>query len=355
MSETLVFSYGSPNPVEGLHLRSAPLPECGPEQVVVQFLASPINPLDFLVLYAKYPAKPQNTIEGEDGKQLAIPGSDGAGRIIQAGPAVRNLSVGDVVILRSHCRGTWRTHAVFEEGDLIRVPNTIDARLASILRMGVAPAHFLLREYHTIEPGEWIMQNAATGTISHFVGQLAQIYGIKVISIIRDRSTADELERTKRSLRSHGASLVLTEEELRTTTELRSKRIVMAIDSVSDDTLARDMAAHLVPGATFITAGFLGVASRPEVNLRQFLWTRNITLKPFRLSDCLSKRDPQQQASLFEWFADLLKRGSLKAPSLEYIHWKQGEEGLERKLQEAITKHDQGEAGQRKKILVFGE
>jgi hypothetical protein len=36
-------------------------------------------------------------------------------------------------------------------------------------------------------------------SISHFVSQLAPLYGIRVISVIRNRSTADELERTKRS------------------------------------------------------------------------------------------------------------------------------------------------------------
>jgi hypothetical protein len=33
-----------------------------PEQVVVEFLAAPVNPLDFLVIHGKYPIKPQTTI-----------------------------------------------------------------------------------------------------------------------------------------------------------------------------------------------------------------------------------------------------------------------------------------------------
>lgn len=354
MAESLVFTYGAPNPIDGIQLVTQPIPTYGPEEVVVEFLAAPVNPLDFLVIHGKYPIKPKSTITGQDGEQWAIPGSDGAARIIQIGSAVRNLAVEDLVILRAHCKGTWRTHAVFTEEDLIRIPATVKPHLASILRMGIAPAYFLLREYHNLEPGDWIIQNAATGTISHFVSQLAPLYGIKVISVIRNRSTADELGRTKRSLRSHGASLVFTEEELRTTDALTGKRIVLAIDSVSDDSLARNMAASLIPGGTLVTAGFLGTAESHEGNLRQFLWQRNITLKSFRLSDCLGRRTPPQQVALFEWFAELLAHGTLKAPALEFVPWKRGAKGLQKSLFDPIQRAYDNEAiGGRKTVFVF--
>ena len=353
MVETLAFSYGAPNPIASLQLASPDLPDCGPRQVVVQFLAVPINPLDFFVIEGKYPVKPQSIFTNEAGEQLAIPGSDGAARILQTGSAVGDFGVDDIVILRTHCRGTWRTHAVLEEDDLIRISSIIDPRLASLLRMGVAPAYFLLRQYQSLEPGDWIIQNAATGTISHFVCQLAVLFGVRVISIIRNRSSAEELERTRRSLRSHGASLVLTEDELSTSTALDGKKITLAIDSVSDDALARTMAARMIPGATLVTAGFLGAATaRLDPQLRQFLWQKNINLKAFRLSDCLGKRDLPQLTALFEWFGGLFARGILKAPALEYVHWKQGSEKW---LQDAIWKQEQGSVGQRKTILVFEE
>lgn len=225
MAEALVFTVGCSEPITTLHLVNSTLPDCGPRQVVVKFLAIPINPLDFVVIEGKYPVKLQSCYKNEVGETLAIPGSDGAARIIQTGSAVDQLNVGDTVVLRTHCRGTWRTHAVFEEEDLIRLPSTLDSRLGCLLRMGVAPAYFLLREYHGLEPGDWIIQNAATGTISHFVCQLAPLFGVRVISIIRNRSSAEDLERTKRSLRSHGASLVLTKDELGMNAILEGKKL----------------------------------------------------------------------------------------------------------------------------------
>ncbi|KAJ6141376.1 hypothetical protein N7470_009766 [Penicillium chermesinum] len=352
MSDSLVFPFGSPEPLKGLRLVAHPRPTYGPDQVLVQFLAVPINPLDFLVIHGKYPIKPQSSIV-DAGETLAIPGSDGAARVVEVGSGIQHLAVGDLVVLRTHCKGTWRTHAVLGEDDLIRLPSTVPPRLASILRMGIAPAYFQLREYCSLEPGDWIMQNAATGTISHFVSQFAPLYGVGVISVIRNRANANELERTKRSLRSHGASLVLTEEELHSTNALDGKRVVLAIDSISDDDLARHMATRLTPGGTLLTAGFLRPKVSSEGNLRQFLWQRNITLKSFRLSDCLGRRAGPQQEALFEWFAKLLAQGTLKAPALEYVGWKRGTPSLEETLREAIRRAHEGAVGSRKQIFVF--
>lgn len=351
MAEALAFPVGCSNPITSLHLVNKTLPDCGPQQVVVKFLAVPINPLDFVVIEGKYPVKLQSVYNNEAGETLAIPGSDGAARIIQTGSAVDQLVVGDIVVLRAHCRGTWRTHAAFDENDLIRIPSTINPRLGCLLRMGVAPAYFLLQEYHSLEPGDWIIQNAATGTISHFVCQLAPLIGVRVISIIRNRSSTEELEHTKRSLRSHGASLILTEDELGTNTALEGKRITLAVDSVCDDTLTCKMATYLIPGATLLTVGFLGAATaRPDPQLRQFLWQKNIALKAFRLSDCLGKRNLSQQTALFEWFGDLFARGFVKSPALENVYWGKISE---KQLQDAIWNQTQASVGQRKAVLVF--
>jgi trans-2-enoyl-CoA reductase len=45
--------------------------------------------------------------------------------------------------------------------------------------------------------------------------------------------------------------------------------------------------------------------------------------------------------------------GTLRAPALEYVRWKRGDQGLEGKLQEVLERHERGQVGDRKKILVF--
>lgn len=384
MAETLAFQYGGDDGLSSLQLiQQEGRLSCGKGQVAVEFLASPINPLDFMVIAAKYPVKPQSHVEGPHGQSLAIPGSDAAARVLEVGDGVSGLARGDLVVLKTHCRGTWRSHATLADSDLLRIDDAqMDPKLASILRMGIAPAYFMLREYRSLQPGDWILQNAATGTIAHFVAQLAGRRGLGVISVIRatspnadsgagpsagsststDSASAQSAEEPsiKQKLQAAGAHLVLTADELRTTSELKNKRIVLAIDAVADDALTSDMAKHLAPGATLLTAGFLGVRTDPQVNLRQLLWRGNVSLQPFRLSDCLAKRSAEQQADLFAWFAGLLRRGLLQPPELEEVAWTRGSDLADKAANQqshavldAIHRHASGQRGQHKKILVF--
>ena len=267
--ESLVFNYDYSNPLDSLRLVPARIPSVGPTQIHVQFLAVPVNPLDFLVLHGRYPVRAKSQLILDSGETYFVPGSDGAARIVEAGISVGHLHPGDIVILRTHCRGTWRTHAILEAEDVLRVPSELDPKLSSLLRMGVMPAYFLLQDYHELLPGDWIIQNAATSTVSHFVSQFAQFYGVNIVSIIRDRTDAEERNRIERSLKCHGASLVLTESELANSDALDGKRIVLALDFVANDKLASAMSAVLTPGGSLITGGFLGPDLVPEVNLRQ--------------------------------------------------------------------------------------
>src|SRR2546430_17678042 len=90
----------------GLHFHSCDLPAPGPKEVLVKFLAAPINPLDVLVLADVYPVKPLHQCSGEP-----IPGYDGVGEIISCGRDVTELVPGDLVIPSKFGVGTWRTQA----------------------------------------------------------------------------------------------------------------------------------------------------------------------------------------------------------------------------------------------------
>ncbi|ODH46749.1 hypothetical protein GX48_07149 [Paracoccidioides brasiliensis] len=72
--------------------------------------------------------------------------------------------------------------------------------------MGVSPAYLQPKDYDPLAPGDWVIQTPATGTIAHFVCQFARLFGAKVI--------------------------LLSEEELDSTSEREEKRISLALDSV---------------------------------------------------------------------------------------------------------------------------
>jgi trans-2-enoyl-CoA reductase len=94
------------------------------EEVAIKFLASPINPSDI------------NMVEGTYGiaaKYPAIGGNEGVAIVTEIGEGVKKLAVGDWVIPFRAGFGCWRTEAVTDEMELIKVASDIPASYAATL------------------------------------------------------------------------------------------------------------------------------------------------------------------------------------------------------------------------------
>ena len=94
-------AYG--NPGEALKYVDIPAPEApGPNQVLIGVEFSPINPSDLLLangMYALRPALP------------TVIGNEGVGRVLDVGPRVQNVKLGDRV-LAPFSSFTWRERMV---------------------------------------------------------------------------------------------------------------------------------------------------------------------------------------------------------------------------------------------------
>ena len=347
MAQTLAFREGDPGfSTENLHLLQHDVPNPGAGQVLVKMLAAPINPLDLLVLQDKYPVKPQSSEQA-----LQIPGYDGMGCVVKCGLSVTEFATGDHVIIKRHGLGTWRTHGIFSSQDVMRVPKDLEPEAASILRMGILTAYLLFEKNSThVRPGDWIILNAATGVIAHFLVQFAHRKGVRVISVIRDRS---DVSRTKNILRSHGSDIVLEESELASTSELTGKKIMLALDAVFS-TEGMGLIEKLSVGATYVSYGFLsGMSSGKGICIGQgHLFQKNITFKGFRFSNAFSTLTENEQRGLCIWLAGMLTKGELKMPLLDWTKW-DSKSVDEQALKQAITKAQKADLGQRKIIIVF--
>src|SRR6266851_2217108 len=100
-------AYG--NPVEGLKYVDIPAPSApGPNQILIGVEFSPINPSDLLLakgIYALHPALP------------TVIGNEGVGRVLNVGPEVHNVKVGDRV-LAPLSSFTWRERMVISTDGL---------------------------------------------------------------------------------------------------------------------------------------------------------------------------------------------------------------------------------------------
>ena len=351
MAQTLVFEAVTANPADAVHLVSHDIPKYASDEVLVKMLAAPINPLDLLVLQDKYPVKPQSRLKGK-----MVPGYDGAGIVVGCGHEMKDLQTGDMVVVKQHGLGTWRTHAALHAKDVAKVPPNLHPQLAAVLRMGVMPAYLLLEENRDrLKPGDWIIQNGATGIITHFIAQFARLRGLHVISVIRDRSDAASVKRT---LQSHGASIVIQEQDLLDDNNVfAGKRIMLGLDSVFGGA-GQNLVRRLSPGATYVSYGFLGAQGMNGslAVTADLIWGKNITFKGFRLSSAVAARSEQEQLELYAWFASLLQRNQLTRPSLEFFEWdaqKNDPDAIEKGLKETIQKASSDDVGRAKTMLLF--
>lgn len=348
MAQALTFSHVSDQSGQHLHAKHYEIPSPGTEEVLVRMLVAPINPQDIMVLAGKYPVKPANHLDGE-----AIPGYDGVAEILQCGQAVTKFQVGERVIPKQHGLGTWRTHAVFSQDSLLTVSSRVDPKLAGILRMCVAPAYLLLEDMKQLRPGDWIIQNAASGTIAQMVTQFAKLKGLHTISIIRDRGDALGNDDWKKKLQAVGADIVLTETELAATDSLsKDRRILLALDSVFGPQAAA-MATHLSPNALFVNYGCLGGSTDFEVSQELLFW-KQLTFRNFRLSTCLGSRSEAEIGDMLAWFVQLAEDGAITAAEMDTVVWDSGMakadmDGVGWQLMQAVTNAGHG----KKQVFVF--
>ena len=158
-------------------------PTAGPGEVVIDVEVSPINPSDILTLTGDYGILP---------KLPAYCGNEGVGRINAIGDGVTEFEIGTRVFLPVG-GGTWRQQMVARADDLVPVPLAADAVQMAMLSINPPTAYLMLRDFVRLNPGDWVIQNAANSAVGRYVIQLAAAQGAKSINVVRRAELNDEL------------------------------------------------------------------------------------------------------------------------------------------------------------------
>src|SRR5712692_5013658 len=176
-------AYG--NPGEALKYDDIPAPEApGANQVLIGVEFSPIDPSDLLLAnggYALRPALP------------AVIGNEAVGRVLEVGPGVQNVRLGDRV-LAPLSSFTWRERMVISADGLFSLPPAADPRQLAMLAINPPTAALLLSEYVNLKPGEWVVQNAANSGVGRWVIAFAKMRGLKTVNIVRRPELVPKLE-----------------------------------------------------------------------------------------------------------------------------------------------------------------
>ncbi len=230
-------------PAQVVEVEEQELREPGVGEVLVEMRAAPINPVDLNVLEGKYPVLPELP---------AIPGTEGAGVVGALGKEVRDLHIGQQVILAAR-GGSWREACIVREEDLIAVPNAIPAEQAAMLKINPPTAWRMLHDFVALQASDWIVQNAANSGVGRAVIQIARELGIKTVNVVRRPELVEELTRI-------GADVVLMDgEDLRDQIKAATgaAKIALALNAVGGESALR-LANALAPGGVIVTYGAMG-------------------------------------------------------------------------------------------------
>ena len=160
-------------------------------QMLLKFLAAPINPSDYNQIDGKYPIKPELP---------AVGGNEGSAVVLEVGQDVKSVSPGDTVLPGYAGFGTWRSHCVTEEGSVKKIPDNLSVPASAMLAVNPCTAYRMIEDFQKPPRGGWIIQNGANSGVGRAVIQLCKAQGIRTVNIIRDREGADEVSRDLSSL-----------------------------------------------------------------------------------------------------------------------------------------------------------
>ncbi|KAI5289699.1 mitochondrial 2-enoyl thioester reductase [Ascosphaera aggregata] len=360
-TKALVYSqYGEPKDVLRLHNHSISAPSG--TAVNVRLLTAPLNPADVNQIQGVYPSKPEMTNLLGTSEPAAVGGNEGAFEVISTGGGVKNLKKGDWVIMKKTSQGTWRTHAQFDESQLVKIEDKTGLTPLQVGTVSVNPctAYRMIRdfcEWDWLRQGEeWLVQNGANSGVGRAAIQLAKEWGIKTLNVIRERDTPEATEMLKKDLLDLGATSVVTEAEVTASGPFREhlnsitrggrEPIRLALNCVGGKQ-AGALAKYLAPGSHFVTYG--AMAKQPLPLPAGLLIFRDIHFDGFWVSRW-SDKNPSLKLDTVNDVLRLTREGRFKDIPADEVEWSWDTPGetLSKEVQSTL----EGRKG-KKTVLMF--
>ena len=182
MKQVLIEMYGTPWEVARC-AEVADVGAPGPDEVVFDVLAFPINPADMWFCKGSYRLKPPLP---------ATPGAECVGRVTAVGASVHHVKKGDLVINLQ--RENWTQRRRVKGDDAIPLPPGIDLKQAAMVRINPPTAQLLLSDFVDLKAGDWVIQNVANSAVGRLLIVQAKQRGLRTVNVVRRAELADELK-----------------------------------------------------------------------------------------------------------------------------------------------------------------
>jgi NADPH:quinone reductase-like Zn-dependent oxidoreductase len=178
MKAARIHDFGGP---EVLHLEEIELPAPGPDDLLIQVIASGINPVEYKVR--------QGFMAGVTGRPLPLTlGWDLAGIVTSVGDAVTGFKRGDYVFA-FNALGQDGCHAeavIIPAKFVAQKPEGLSFEEAAAVPMTAETAAAII-DASKIQPGERMLIHGAGGAVGHWLIQMAKQAGAHVIATASER------------------------------------------------------------------------------------------------------------------------------------------------------------------------
>ncbi len=177
--------YGGPEVLQ--FADDVPVPQVGPNGVLVRVYATSINPVDWKLR--------EGWLDGLWKMRFpVIWGCDASGVVEEVGPAVTLFKPGDEVYGFKHgkvgktYRGTFAEYAVLPENTLARKPARLSHEEAAAIPLAASTAWQAIVGQGRVKPGSKVLIHAAAGGVGIFAVQIAKAFGAYVAGTASTRN-----------------------------------------------------------------------------------------------------------------------------------------------------------------------
>lgn len=168
MRAVVVTRAGGP---EVLEVRTdEPEPRPGADEVLVETEVIGVNFRDVYERQGSYGGPPP-----------LIAGVEGAGTVVEVGPDVGDLSVGERVAWVA-APGSYAERVVVPARRAVPVPGGVSSELAAAALLQGMTAHYLSHATHPVGPGETVLVHAAAGGVGLLLTQMVKLRGGRVVA-----------------------------------------------------------------------------------------------------------------------------------------------------------------------------
>ncbi len=168
---------------EVLAAAEVPAPIAGEGRVRVRLAAAGVNFIDTYHRTGLYPVS-----------LPCVPGQEGAGEVVEVGPGVDGLVVGDRVAWTGQM-GSYAEEVVIPAARAVRVPAAVPLDVAAAVMLQGMTAHYLTHDTCPLAPGDTCLVLAAAGGTGQLVVQWAKARGARVLATV----STEEKERVARA------------------------------------------------------------------------------------------------------------------------------------------------------------